>query len=980
MKSYFLSLISYFAVRHCFLFFIFYFAACGTLSAKEYNYVSFDNDLTKTRIYTLDNGLKVYLSVNPEKPRIQTFIAVKTGSRNDPAETTGLAHYLEHLMFKGTNQFGTSDAVSEAPLLDSIQNRFEVYRTLTDPDERKAYYNEIDSISQIAAKYNIPNEYDKLMASIGSSGSNAYTWYDETVYVEDIPSNEINNWAKIQADRFMNMVIRGFHTELEAVYEEYNISLADDEDKMWNALFAKAFPNHPYGTQTTIGTQEHLKNPSIVNIKNYFKRYYCPNNVAVCMSGDFNPDDVIATIDKYFGSWKPNNDLSYPYYAPVPDLTAHVDTTVIGQESENIYVAWKFDGAASLQADTLSLIDNILANGKAGMLDLDLKQNMKVLDASSFLGELAEYSGFILDGTPKEGQSLDEVKDLLLGEIEKLKSGDFSDDMLPSILNNMKLDYYKSIENNWSRAQLFVDAFINGKEWSNVVNRLDRLSKISKQDIIDFANRHFGDNYVTVYKIIGNDTTQKKIDKPHITPIPANRDEQSDFVKSIVNSNVEPIQPKFLDFDKDLVKGTTSNGLPVLYVPNTENGRFEMCFRFNFGEEADKWLPYAAEYFSYLGTDNISAEQLKLQFYKLACDFNISVNERDIYISLNGLDENMPQALALMEDILANAKVDKDAYTSYVDLVDKARKDDKLDQSANFLALRQYGMYGTYSHTLNKPSIEDLQNMNPQSLVDMIKGLRNYSHSLLYYGPTSLNDLIATVDKEHSTPSQFTTDPVSTKYTLQTSPENEIIIAPYEAKNIYMVQYHNEDSSWSPEKQAVIQLFNEYFGEGMNALVFQELRETRGLAYSAAAWYATPAYKDVPEYMMTYIVSQNDKMMDCINTFNSLLNEMPLSDKSFDLAKQSLKKSIETGRSTKFNIIRSYLNVQNLGIDYDIREKVYNALPSLTLSDITNFEKENIAAKPYRYIILGDPNDIDIESLKKIAPVKQLTTEDIFGY
>lgn len=284
--------------------------ASHTAQAKEYKFRTVEGDLTNARIYTLDNGLKVYLSVNKDAPRIQTYIAVRTGSRNDPAETTGLAHYLEHLMFKGTKNFGTSDYAKEAPLLDSIEARYEVYRTLKDPEQRRMAYRGIDSLSQVAAQYFIPNEYDKLMSSIGADGTNAYTSYDETVYVEDIPTNEVENWLRVESDRFRNMVIRGFHTELEAVYEEYNIGLSDDSNKSFDAMTAKLCPGHPYGTQTVIGTQEHLKNPSITNIKNYFNRYYVPNNIAVCMAGDMDPDKVIVLIDKYFGSWKPNSTLS----------------------------------------------------------------------------------------------------------------------------------------------------------------------------------------------------------------------------------------------------------------------------------------------------------------------------------------------------------------------------------------------------------------------------------------------------------------------------------------------------------------------------------------------------------------------------------------------------------------------------------------------------------------------------------------------
>jgi len=948
--------------------------------AKEYKYQSVKGDLTNTRIYKLGNGLTVYLSVNKEKPRIQTYIAVRTGSRNDPAETTGLAHYLEHLMFKGTKQFGTTDATAEAPYLDEIQNLYEHYRTLTDPNERKACYHQIDSVSQIAAKYFIPNEYDKAMSSIGANGTNAYTGNDVTCYTEDIPSNEVENWLKIEGDRFQNMIIRGFHTELEAVYEEYNMHLSQDGSKVFNALYKKLFPTHPYGTQTTIGMQEHLKNPSIVNIKNYFNRYYCPNNVAICMAGDLDPDKTVALIDKYFGTWKPNTNLSFPQYAPVADLTSVQDTTVIGQEAENVYIGWKFEKAASLQADTLNVISEILNNGTAGLMDLNLNQKMKCLSSGSGCDNLAEYSMFLVAGWPKEGQSLEEVKQLLLGEIDNLKKGNFDDNLVQSVINNAKLDYYTSLESNQSRADRYVNAFINGEEWSNVVGRLDRISGMTKQQIVDFANRHFLDNYAVVYKKMGVDSTQKKIDKPQITAIPANRDLQSEFIKNLINAEVEPIQPKFVDFNKDLTKSVTpKKKLPVLYVQNTENGRFTLAFKYDFGSNADKWLSYATDYADYLGTDKMTAEQIKQKFYQLACNYNISVGDRNLYITLNGLDENRVEAMKLMEEVLANIKVDKDAYTKYVGLVEKSRSDNKLNQRTNFRRLCSYGIYGE-SIIEKVPSSKELNEMSPQALVDRIKGLSNYAHTVLYYGPATLKDLCASIDKGHNTAKKFTPNPVMKEYKKQQTTQNEVWLAPYDAKNIYMVQYNNEGRTWNADNEPVASLFNEYYGGGMNTVVFQELRETRGLAYSAYAEYVTPYYKDDTEYAETYIISQNDKMMDCIRTFNSILDTIPQSDKALELSKQALLKRIAAARTTKFGIINKYLSSQRLGIDYDINERIYNTVPKLTMTDIVKFEQERMANKPYRYLILGNESDLDIKALEQIAPIKRLTTEDIFGY
>ena len=674
----------------------------GMSSCSKYKYESVKGDMAETRIYTLENGLKVYLSVNKEQPRIQTYIAVRTGSKNDPAETTGLAHYLEHLMFKGTAKFGTNNPEAEAPLLDEIEQRYEAYRKLTDPEARKKAYHEIDSVSQEAAKYFIPNEYDKLMAAIGAEGTNAYTSNDVTCYTEDIPANEVENWAKIQSDRFMNMVIRGFHTELEAVYEEYNIGLSSDQRKLYYTISKMLWPNHPYGTQTTIGTQEHLKNPSITNIKNYFKKWYVPNNVAICMSGDLDPDKTIAIID--------------------PELSQPMDSTVIGQEAEQVWVGWRAQKANTLQADTLQLMENVLSNGKAGLFDLNLNQTMKVQRAYATPELLHDHGGFILMGSPKEGQALEEVRSLMLAEIDKLKKGDFPDNLLTSIVNNMKRNHYELMERNDGRADMFVDAFINEVDWQQEVGRIDRI-------------RFFTDGYVTVFKKQGIDTTQKKIDKPAITPIQANRDQMSDFVKEIQEAKVDPIQPRFVDYEKDLNISKTGSDQPLYYVKNQTNGLFELVFYYDFGQSADRRFDVASDYFKLLGTDKLSAAEVRQKFYELACDCYVNVNAENISVGLYGLSENMEPAIALLQDMLQNAKVDKEAYNEMVNVTLKNRNDAKKNQRTYFDFLYRYGSQGEHNAYRDMMTEQELKQTDPQVFVDMLKGLSEYQHRVLYYGP-----------------------------------------------------------------------------------------------------------------------------------------------------------------------------------------------------------------------------------------------------
>ena len=723
-----------------------------TSCAGKRSYETVDGDPMQSRIYTLDNGLKVYLTVNKETPRIQTYIPVRVGGKNDPAETTGLAHYFEHLMFKGSESFGTQNYAEEKPLLDQIEALFEVYRTKTDEAERTAIYRVIDSLSYEASKLSIPNEYDKLMAAIGADGTNAYTSFDVTCYIEDIPSNQLENWAKIQADRFKYNVIRGFHTELETVYEEKNMSLTRDSRKLNEAMFSALFKNHPYGTQTVLGTQEHLKNPSITNIKNYYKKWYVPNNMAICMSGDFDFDEAMDIIEKYFGDMQPNEELQMLSFEPEAEITEPIVKEVWGLESERVALAWRFPGAASDEALMLGVIDAIMSNGKAGLIDLNLMQQQQLLSAGSFSYDQTDYTAYFMQGAPKAGQSLEEVRDLLLAQIDALRKGEWDESLLAAGIANYKLQVQKMLEDNNSRADLFVQAFVNGIEWADIVNRVERTAKITKEDVLAFANEHLKDNnYAIVYKRQGQDPNVKKIAKPAITPIFMNRDTTSAFLREVQASVVAPIEPVFVDFDKEMSKGTIGQ-LPLLYKKNEMNDLFTLQYIFDFGANEMKALSTARNYLDYLGTSDMTAAEIKQAFYNLACNYRIGVSNTQVTISLSGLSENMNQAIALLEKVITDAQPNQAAYDNLVADVLKSRVNSKANQNSNFNMLRQYGLYGANNPSKHILSESELCTMKPETLIDAIAQLPTYEHRVLYYGPMTMAEVSATVGDLHKVP------------------------------------------------------------------------------------------------------------------------------------------------------------------------------------------------------------------------------------
>jgi predicted Zn-dependent peptidase len=954
---------------------------CVSCAQSKYHYESVPNDPMNSRIYTLDNGLKVYLTVNRDQPRIQTYIAVRSGGKNDPHETTGLAHYFEHLMFKGTESFGTSNYEAEKPCLDRIEQEFEKYRTMTDPAERKAQYHLIDSLSYEASKYAIPNEYDKLMAAIGSDDSNAYTSYDQTVFTEDIPSNQIDNWAKIQADRFGNNVIRLFHTELEAVYEEKNISLTSDDEKSVDKLLSGLFKNHPYGTQTVLGTQEQLKNPSITNIKNYYKEWYVPNNMAICMSGDFDPDYVISEIDKYFGGMKPNDNLKKLSFKPEDPITTPEVYTVLGDEAPMIYIAWRLPGANDSTSNIMQLTANMLYNGSVGLIDTNVNQQQKVLGAGAFADQLADYSIFGLFGQPKAGQSLDEVRDILLAQIDSLKAGAFSNDMLTATVNNYKADRMRQLRSNRQRADMFVTAFIDDIPWEKSVTQLDDMSKITKADVVSYAGRVLGSNsYVRVNKEQGTDKSIVKMEKPQITPVLTNRDSSSKFLRDIQASQVKPIEPVFVDYSRDLVRTRTKKGIDVLYKQNTGDGLFDLTYYYDFGSNEDKKISTAVDYLDYLGTSTMTAEQVKKAFYEIACNYTIRVSERNISINISGLAENMDKAVELTEQLLDDCQPDEMILANMKGDILKNRADGKLNQRQNFNMLRSYVQYGPVNPMNFVLSNAEVNSLSSAELIGEIRKFSSTAHRILYFGPKSQSDFIADMDKIHSTSDTLAVIPHNPDIKLMANDKAQVILAPYKANNIYLFGFSDRGEKFDASLYPVEVLFNEYFGGGMNTIVFQEIREARGLAYHASSLFAMPARKDEDISMNYHIITQNDKMKDALSAFDGILNDMPQSEKSLAISKDAILSRIRTQRTLRMDVLWSYINAERLGLDHDVDKDVFEAVPSLTMQDVAGFQEKWVKGRKYTVGILGDEKDLDLKALEPYGTLTRVKTEEIFGY
>ena len=945
--------------------------------ANGFSYETVTNDPTGLRLYTLDNGLKVYLSQNTDEPKIQTFIAVRAGSNYDPKQSTGLAHYLEHMVFKGTDKIGTLDWEKEKVFLDSISNLYEQHRAEQDPEKKLEIFRQIDKVSFEASQYAVANEYDKMTSSIGATDTNAHTWYEETIYKNKIPTNELDKWLILEKERFSKLVLRLFHTELEAVFEEFNRGQDNDMRKRHAAMLENLFPNHPYGQQQTIGTAEHLKNPSLVDINNYFNKYYVPNNMAMVLVGDLDFDSTISKVNETFGKLE-RKDVEHPILPKENPITTPIETEVFGPTAENVSIAFRSQGVNTKDEIMVTLCNMILSNGNAGLIDLNLNKKQLVQSAGSYQTFLNDYGYQAFSGSPKEGQSLEEVKDLILGQIEKLKKGEFDEWMIQAVVNDLKKSQLRSFENSTALATAYYNAFIHHENWIDKVAFLDELKAVTKQELVDFANSFYKNNYVVTYKRKGVDNNIVKVSNPGITPVNVNRDKVSEFIKYFNNIKSEPLKPVYIDYKSEIKETKTANGIKVSYIENKINDLFNLNFIFDMGSDNDKKLALAIDYLKLLGTNDLSAEELNKEFYKLGIDYSVNSTIEKTYVRLSGLTENLPESLKLLEQLWSQAKPDQDVYNKYVESIAKDRQNNKADKETILkTGLVSYAKYGEDSRLRNIFSINELKNINPKELVDIAKNLKDYKQRVFYYG-NDIDGAVEALNKHHKVSNNLKEYPVAKQYTnLETG------------GNVYFVDYDMVQSEilflskgepFKPENLATSTLFNSYFGSGLSSIVFQEIRESKSLAYSAWANYATATRQEDPDYTMAYVGTQANKLTQAVDAMLDLMNNMPEAEEQFLAAKEATLKKLAAQRITKANIFWNYENLQKLGFENDNRKAIYEAIEKMSMDDIKTFFNENIKGQNYNVMVIGNKKDIDFKALEKLGTVKQMDIDYLFNY
>ena len=939
-----------------------------------YSYKQVVGDENGVRIYTLKNGLKVYLAQNTDAPRIQTYIPVKTGSNNDPSDNTGLAHYLEHMMFKGTSKLGTLDWQKEKALLEQISDLYEEHKAEQNPEKKKEIYRKIDEISQEASKYAIANEYDKAISSLGASGTNAHTWLDETVYKNNIPNNELEKWLRIEQNRFSDLVLRLFHTELESVYEEFNRAQDNDGRLVHYALMEELFPKHPNGQQTTLGKSEHLKNPSMKAIHQYFNDFYVPNNMAMVLVGDLEFDETILLVDKYFGELK-YKELPKKEQIVEEPLIQIIEKTVKSPSAKRLHLAWRTDSYGTQEERLASVVAQILSNsGEAGLLDLNVNQNQKALRAVAYQSGFKQYGMFTMVIVPKENQSFDKAKNLLLEQIDLVKKGEFPDWLISAIVNDLKLQKLKVLETADGLASELYSAFINNRTWEQELNEISEYEKITKEDVVKFAQDFFKDNYVLIKKAKGTNKNLIRVDNPGITPVKINRESQSEFLTEILNEKSTDIQPEFINYQEEIQEFLVKDK-KVSFVKNRYNDIAQVHLIYNMGTDNDKELSLAIDVLQFLGTEKFLPYQLKEEFYKIGISYDFITNADNFRISLSGLEENVAKGLDLMKHWITSVKPETEVYEGVVQLILESREVNKNDKNKIMTALVQYAKFGEFSRFSDVISEERLSEIKVDELTDKIKNLIRFPYEIFFYGKNF--DGFKKNAENYIEESIFEI-PEARNYP-EPETENNVYFIDYDMVQVEMCKV-GRAGLVNVSNFGKINVFNEYFGRGLSSVVFQELRESKSLAYSAYVSYNNASEIGKHNYVVTYIGTQANKINLAIDAMDGLMQEMPKIELQFENAKNSALKQIATTRIKRTNIFFNYFNLRKLNIDSDVRKVVYSEIETLTINDLDRFYNSEIKPVKYNVVLIGKRENLNFEAVKGLGDLQELTLENIFGY
>lgn len=929
-------------------------------------------------IYRLDNGITVAFFENHDSSTVFIAEMFKIGSVDDPSDKTGMAHYLEHLLFKGSKRLGTVDYDKEKEILEQIDSLYSQREKSNDPEERNQLYLEIDRLSGLAAQYAVPNDYAKLMGTLGATGTNAFTSYYLTCYVNTIPANELERFFTVEQDRFANPVFRGFHTELETVYEELN--MYEDRPEQWLTQFVmqKLYPDHPLAIPI-IGTRHDLRNPSPARVMEFYRKYYTTSNMTVILAGDIVPEKALEVLERTLGQLPQTNAPQLNRFA-APPTDEPQEYTISLPLTPEVILIWRLPELSQPEQDAADVAAMALANGMAGILDTDFIATHQLANAdATFIARPDGNHSFMISANPVEGQSLSNAREKLIDAIEQLKNGDFPDwlplasaEYINYILLNMR-------DSNQTIGRQIAFVLSNYNSWQQAVDSINASRNISKDEITDFAKKYLSENCITIYVEQSAEMPEpdgEEVETPPITPLEYSAVEESPLFKEISAMPTAPVTPDLPDTEKDVINTEIEidhRTIPVRFVKNNSDDRFDLQLVFDTGTLSVPELSLAQKYLDRVGSEKDNFQAMRSALFRYTGDVSLNANATNVVLTISGIDRQMDELVALASAWVNTPQLDEEALKQVKYQTALARQNALNKFSAVNSALTQYAIYREQSPTINTLQGEKLDAITLEELAAIITRITATPFHINYFGKKPLENVLpGNLQLSTETPLPHANPPQ-----MQLKKNNmTIFVIPMPANQVF-VQFLKDLGAYNPDNFAVRLWFNYYYGNGMSSLVFSNLREKQSLAYNAYAFFDSP---DTPEehHLYTYfIATQANKLQNAVKAMLDL--GFPVDKIAMLDMKDNLIKMLASQRMSKRELLFLADKYYRMGLPHDYMTQNYNDLCDAKIEDLIELYNNFIAGEFDCMTVAGTISNSDMEFLKSLGNVVILSPEKVFG-
>jgi len=953
------------------------------LVLTQNGYAQTPKDALKTEIYQLENGLTVYLNEDHSLPNIFGAVVVKGGSKRDPADATGIAHYFEHIMFKGTDRIGTLDFEKEKIFLDSISGLYDQLALTTEAEKIAGIQQEINRLSIKAAELAIPNETEKILGEMGCTALNAGTGYDGIAYFNVLPSNQLQKWLDIYSHRFINPVYRLFQSELETVYEEYNMYRDNRFSTAFEEYLTSFYPNHPYGVPI-IGYPEHLKRPSMSKMHEYFNTYYVANNMALVLSGSFNTHEVKPLIEKYFGPWRSGAIPDAPKSWEIKPFTGRLEV-----EKKLTPVKFGLRGYRSVaqnhaDAPLLDVIAMLLSNrAQTGLLD-KLTVDNHLMAAQVISDRRTDAGGEYVLFVPKViGQSLEKAEKLVEEKLNDLKAGKFDDDLLEAVKMEIVVSYQRNFEDQFSRGYNMISAFQGGRSWDDLLGYPEKVKNITKAAVVAGANQYFGENYLAFHSKTGLPKKKETL-KPAFDNIPAkNTGEKSEYAKRIASMEVPYIQPHFIDFGtpghkaKDVTLLDITDLQHLYWVENKVNDIFTLRIEYGIGTCQMPILNQTAEYLNLTGPMGTPFAAYRRELQKMGGTVNIYSTWDNFIVEINGPESSLKSILELVNKFLNHPASDD---TKIRNLVESSKTNEKMmrkDPETLGYALYLYAVYGENSQFLKNLTSTEVKKLKADELIAAMKTALTYEADIHYSGniaAAEIRDFITTglqpgkaVNKSLS--------PARNQYRDLTGPTVFFLDEPsaLQSKNYFFIK----GSLLAENEKPLINAYYEYLDGGMSSIIFQEIREFRSLAYSTGANIPVPFYRDEPVTMMSFVGTQADKTREAIQVMHQIIKSPPDKADRMEMICRGMIQSINSKKPPFRQISFSVARWTKQGYKEDPRREWVKTYETMKFEDIVKIYDSQFYNKPVITTIIGKKKRIGTDWMNEYGKVVEVNHKDI---